>query len=257
MKRYLILLLVLLATLVAAPQALADNHDGDPDVNTAVVINERDDSSVFDFAFAIRRVAGDVVDQENVALAYSSCERCRSVAIAIQIVLASGSPSTVTPQNVAVAVNENCTACETFATAYQFVITGGTELEFTKEGKKELKRIVREIRRLNDPDLSLEEIRTRLTALIDRLRVVLKTQLVPKRDRRRRRRRRRSGTRATTTAGASRHRSRRPGETETEPAATTSTESTPTETTETVPVETGTTTTETTTTETVPTQTTP
>jgi putative peptide zinc metalloprotease protein len=254
MKRYLILLFALLAALTAAPQALADDHDRDPDVNTAVVINQRSDSSLFDFAFSIRRIAGDVVDQENVALAYSSCERCRSVAIAIQIVLAHGSPSTVTPQNVAVAVNENCTACETFAAAYQFVITGGTELEFTKEGKKELKRIVREIRRLNDPDLSLEEIRTRLDALIARLRVVLKTQLVPKRERgdddddddERDEDEDRPAPRVTTT-----------GETETEPAQTTSTESTPTETTETEPVETATTTTETTTTETVPTQTTP
>jgi putative peptide zinc metalloprotease protein len=252
MKRYLILLLALLAALCVGPQALAGEHDRDPDVNTAVVINERDDSNVFDFAFAIRRVAGDVVDQENVALAYSSCERCRSVAIAIQIVLASGSPSIVTPQNVAVAVNENCTLCETFATAYQFVITGDTELEFTKEGRKELKRITREIRRLNDRRLSLDEIRTRLDALIERLRVVLRTQLVPKRDR---------GDddedededdgqeeQPALTAT---------GETQTEPAQTATTESTPTETTATEPVETGATTTETTQTETVPTQTTP
>jgi hypothetical protein len=250
MKRYLILLLALLAVLCTVPQALAGDDDRDPDVNTAVVINEQDDSNVFDFAFAIRRVAGDVVDQENVALAYSSCERCRSVAIAIQIVFAADSPSTVTPQNVAVAVNENCNLCETFATAYQFVITGDTELEFTKEGKKELKRIVREIRRLNDPDLSLEEIRTRLDGLIARLRVVLKTQLVPKRehgdDEDEGDDREGENPVLTTT-----------GETQTEPAETATTQSTPTETTTTEPVETGTTTTDTTQTETVPTQTTP
>jgi hypothetical protein len=156
----------------------------------------------------------------------------------------------VTPQNVAVAVNENCNLCETFATAYQFVITGDTELEFTKEGQKELKRIVREIRRLNDPDLSLEEIRTRLDGLIARLRVVLRTQLVPKRehghDEDEGDDREGENPVLTTT-----------GETQTEPTETTTTQSTPTETTTTEPVETGTTTTDTTQTETVPTQTTP
>src|SRR3712207_6568132 len=108
----LFLLAFLLATglAVARPDAAAAGGD-----TSAVAINTKDGSSVFRLAFAIKRVAGDVVDNENAAVAYSRCERCRSVAISIQIVLVTGSPSVVTPKNVAVAVNEQCTLCTSFA----------------------------------------------------------------------------------------------------------------------------------------------
>ena len=77
--------------LAQAPAAFADGgNDNGANDNAAVAINTTDNSSVFDLAFSIRDVMNGVVDQTNTAVAYASCNSCRSVAIAIQIVLVMG-----------------------------------------------------------------------------------------------------------------------------------------------------------------------
>ena len=185
---------ILLTAVAAAAFALgqpgtarADGHEqpeGRPQDNAAIAINTRDGSSLFRLAFSIRRVAGDVVDHQNVALAWGKCQSCRTTAIAIQIVLVEGSPSTVTPVNLAVAVNENCNLCQTFATAYQFVVGTNGPVEFTKDGRRELAQVYRELRRLRNQDLAPAELDARVKALMERVRRVLDEELVPARDRR-------------------------------------------------------------------------
>jgi putative peptide zinc metalloprotease protein len=176
--RLLLLLLTLAFALGLPGNAAASAGD-----NAAVAINTKDGSSLFKFAFSLKKVAGDVVDNENAAVAYASCESCKTTAIAIQIVLVVGSPTTVTPQNYAISINENCTLCQTFATAFQFVIgVEDASVTFTKEGKRELKRILREFRDLKREDYTLAEFHARTQALGQRLRTVLQTQLVSKHD---------------------------------------------------------------------------
>jgi putative peptide zinc metalloprotease protein len=186
-RRFSLLLALLAALLLAAPgSALADDHDEDEGRSGdthAIAINTKDGSSLFKFAFAIKRVAGDVVDNQNAAVSYASCENCRTTAISIQIVLVSGSPSTVVPENYAISINENCTLCQTFTAAFQFVIgVDDPSVGFTKEGKRELKQILREFKALEDEQLTPAEFDARTKALADRLRTVLKTQLVSRRD---------------------------------------------------------------------------
>jgi putative peptide zinc metalloprotease protein len=179
---FLLALLVALATGFARPDfARADEDDdgGRSGDNAAIAINTKSGSSLFKFAFSIRQVAGDVVDHTNAAIAYSSCESCKTTAIAIQIVLVSGSPSVVTPQNVAVALNENCTLCETFAGAYQIVLGTGGPVEFTGEGRRRIAEIKRDIRRLRKEDLSPPELKARLDTLVADLKDVLATELRP------------------------------------------------------------------------------
>ncbi len=173
------LVLVLLAVLLGlgivgarAEQARADT--------AAVRVNTKDDSSLFKLAFGIRRVMNGVVDESNAAVAYASCERCRTVAISIQIVLVMSDPTTVTPTNVAVAVNENCSLCETFAAAYQFVVSTRGPVRFTSQGERDLEDIRSQLADLKDnSDLTIAEIQQRVSALVDRLRTVLATELVP------------------------------------------------------------------------------
>ncbi len=181
MTRRLLLLLALLVALAAPGQARADDHDSGGD-NAAVAINTKDGSSLFKFAFSLKKVLGEVVDNQNAAVAYASCEQCQTTAIAIQIVLVSGSPDTVVPENYAVSINENCTLCQTYSAAFQFVI--GVEdpsVGLTKEGKRELKQILREFKALKNEQYTLEEFHAKTQALAQRLRTVLKTQLVSKR----------------------------------------------------------------------------
>lgn len=174
MTRRLLVLLALAAAL-AAPGDAAAHAGGD---NAAVAINTKDGSSLFEFAFSIKKVTGDVVDNSNSAVAYASCENCRTTAIAIQIVLVSGSPSTVVPQNVAVSINENCTLCQTFATAFQFVIgVDDPSVGLTKDGKRQLRQILREFRALKGDDYTLEEFDARTQELGRRLRTLLQTEL--------------------------------------------------------------------------------
>jgi putative peptide zinc metalloprotease protein len=156
------------------PAALADSGGG----NSAIAINTKDGASVFKLAFAIREVAGDVVDSTNAAVAYSSCNDCQTVAIAIDIVFVIGNPSVVTPTNIALAVNENCTSCQTLALAYQFIIGVSGPVHFTSEGRREIAQIRRELEALRHSNLSILEIKARADALIARLKNVLRTQLV-------------------------------------------------------------------------------
>ncbi|MDX6517736.1 MAG: putative peptide zinc metalloprotease protein [Gaiellaceae bacterium] len=180
MRRRLALLAAVLLAFGLPGLARADDGNGlglNPDANSAIAFNTEDGSSLFKLAFAIRRVAGDVVDQQNVAVAYASCTSCQTTAIAIEIVLVTGDPNVASPENVAVAVNESCHLCDTFATAYQFVVSTGGPVHFTSEGMRELQQIRHELRQLKG--LSNAEIRARLPALIARLKQVLQTQLVP------------------------------------------------------------------------------
>jgi putative peptide zinc metalloprotease protein len=166
----------------AAP-ALADGGENGSGDNSAIAINTTDGASVFKLAFAIRHVAGDVVDQTNQAVAYSSCSNCDTTAIAIEVVLVEGNPSVVTPQNVAVAVNYQCQTCLSFAAAYQFVVSTGGPVEFTKQGRKMLERIQHDLERLRHEQLTVAQLQARLDEIVARLKYVLSTQLVPARER--------------------------------------------------------------------------
>lgn len=181
MRRVLILLATLVAAigLSTACPAAASADEGNGGNTSAIAINTKDGSSLFRFAFGIKRVMGDVVDNGNAAVAFASCNDCRTVAISIQIVLVMSSPHVVTPTNVALAINNLCTLCETLASAYQFVIGVGGPVRFTPEGRQAIQEIRKELRDLGDSDLSLFEIQARIDQLMDRLREVLRTQLVP------------------------------------------------------------------------------
>jgi putative peptide zinc metalloprotease protein len=226
MKRLLTILIGLLLSFGFATATPTAAWAG-PGDNAAVAVNTKDGSSVFKLAFAIREVAGDVVDSTNAAVAYASCNDCQTVAIAIDIVFVMNDPSVVKPTNVAVAVNELCSSCQTLALAYQFVIGVSGPVHFTATGRQQIAQIRQELEELRTSNLPIAEIRERVEVLIARLKNVLRTQLVQ------------SGK-----AGRAhiRHRKAAASKTETTPAVTDTTEET--ETTE-VPADTETTTTET------------
>lgn len=163
------------ALALAAPgQALAQSGD-----SSAAAINTTDGSSVFKLAFDIRRVMNGVVDQQNAALAYASCESCEAVAISFQIVLVMSDPSVVSPENLAVAINESCSLCTTYAGAFQFVFGNGGRVRFTGAGQKELSEIRNELRALEGADLTGAELSSRVDALATRVRTVIATEVVP------------------------------------------------------------------------------
>src|SRR4051812_18777367 len=146
--------------------------------NAAIAVNTKDGTTVFKVAFAIRHVMGDVVDQTNGAVAYASCTDCAAVAIAFEIVLVEGNPSTVTPTNVAISINENCDTCVAVAEAYQFVLGTGGLVHFDHEGNKILSEIRRELHSLRKEDLTIEQLQARLDDIAARIGDVLANHLV-------------------------------------------------------------------------------
>lgn len=181
--RIRILLLALLAVLtLAAPLAGAQSDDTHgPQNNQATAEARHDGDSVIDLAFSVRENASEVIDDTNTAVAYASCEACRAVAIAFQIVIVQGNPDTVTPTNVAVAVNDECQGCSTLALAYQFVVGYGEPVEFTEEGLRRLAKIRKEFAKLEQEyaNLTNEEIKARTDAFAAEIRDILATELVP------------------------------------------------------------------------------
>ncbi|MDQ1684107.1 MAG: putative peptide zinc metalloprotease protein [Frankiaceae bacterium] len=178
MRRLTALLLVPLAAVglvgVATP-AYAGGGD-----TTAVAINTKDGFDLFRLAFQIKRATGDVVDNGNAAVAYASCTECQTIALSIQIVLISGyDSSTVSPENVAIAINENCTLCDTLASAYQFVLTAEGNLHFTAAGNQRLAEIRRQLLALRKSGLTAAEIQAKVDALMTELADILSTELVP------------------------------------------------------------------------------
>jgi putative peptide zinc metalloprotease protein len=166
--------LLALALVLAAPAgagagvALADGPN-----TSAVAVNTKDGSSVFRLAFAVKKVAGSVVDPQNAAVAVASCDACKTVAISIQIVIVTGTPSTFTPTNEAIAINESCDLCDTLAAAYQFVVGAGTEFRLTPQTRRDIESIRRQLQQLRASSLSAiqedAEVKQLMTQLGDDL----------------------------------------------------------------------------------------
>lgn len=218
---------VVVAGSLGAPSALAQTPQGD---NVASEINTKDNSNVFDLSFNIRRVMAGAVDIDNAAVAVASCQDCRTIAVAIQIVLIFSDPDVVTTDNLALALNVECSSCETMALAYQYVLTTGGPVYFTAEGNKAITDILNQMREIlrTNQDMSLEEIAAQVDVLVEQLYAIVDTELVA------------AGAPATATERQEASDTASPTPTPSETAGSPSTtEATPTPTTESSPTPTG------------------
>lgn len=151
--------------------------------NVATAVIAQDDARAFDFAWdlSIQRGDGDV-RHLNSAEARSSCLRCGATAIAFQIVIAVGSPTTVAPQNIAEAVNVECTECATAAEARQFVRVVPDPVQFTGTGRAVLADVREDLAALETRPLPLDQLHLEVEAQEARVRQVLENELVLKSD---------------------------------------------------------------------------
>jgi putative peptide zinc metalloprotease protein len=91
-------------------------------VNIVQVSNATDNSVAGRGKDQVGEIGGPNAAPQNVALAYSSCTNCQTLALALQIVLVKSDPRNFQPHNAAVAVNYGCTNCVTCAIAIQQVV---------------------------------------------------------------------------------------------------------------------------------------
>lgn len=147
--------------------------------SVAVAVNTRDGASLFRLAFHITRVMGDVVDQGNAAVAASSCSECQTVALAFQVVLVMGDAETITPTNLAIAYNQDCLSCTTYASATQLVLGTDGVVRFTPEGNRRLAELRQRLNRLRTEELTIEQLNAEVEAVQAELRDILATELLP------------------------------------------------------------------------------
>jgi len=128
-----------LVTLVPAPAQAAEISRAHH--NVVVVVNQRDDSSQVRESAAIAEDPGPTVTNQNVAEARASCTDCRTVAVAIQVILIEGDVSDFEPSNAAVAMNAQCWQCAPFASARQVVVDVGRQVRLSSEARSEASAI--------------------------------------------------------------------------------------------------------------------
>lgn len=182
-RRLLAALSVVLAAGVgsaSAPVAADDAPGGD--ANAAVAVNTNDGASVFRLAFSIRKVSNGVVDQTNEAYALASCADCQTVALAFQVVFVRGDSDVATPVNRAVAYNDQCVECLTYASATQIVLGVDGPVRFTAAGRQRLNALEKSLRALEGriAELDPAQLHAEVTAAKAELVSILQTQVVVK-----------------------------------------------------------------------------
>jgi len=163
---------------LAASPAAAQERTGDE--NLAVAINTQDGATVFRLAFTIRRVHNGTVDQTNAAVALASCTDCQTIALAFQVVLASGDVDTATPENLALAYNDQCVSCVTYASATQIVLGFDGPVRFTSDGWRRLTQLHATLRELEAraAELTLVELNAEVQAAKQELISILSEELL-------------------------------------------------------------------------------
>jgi hypothetical protein len=165
-----------LACALPAGSAQAAHRD-----NIAQATIEQDGGRAFDFAWDVSTQRGGVVDEANKAHAAGRCTDCEATAIAFQIVLASKA-ETVAPTNEAVALNLECTRCEVVAEARQFVRVFDAPFRLTGAGRRELADVRETLGALAAEDPPIDRLHQAVEAQEARVREVLDTEIVLKRD---------------------------------------------------------------------------
>lgn len=171
--------IVLIVAAIGAGTAVATVANSNDGNHSVVLVNEQDARALQRAGFSLQRELGDTVDNRNAAAAVSSgCEGCRTVAVALQVVLVESDPSTVVPENLALALNQQCTGCESMAAAYQYVLTTDGIVRFTPEGQQQMSAIEHEISDIAGSSLPFPELEAALDVQVARYWDVVESELV-------------------------------------------------------------------------------
>ncbi|MBW4718074.1 hypothetical protein [Saccharothrix obliqua] len=147
--------------------------------NQALVVNTTDGAVRYQVSFALVWETDGVVDNRNEAWALASCRGCTTVAVAFQVVFVIGQADVVVPENIAVAVNQACVECVTFALAAQLVVTLPEDL--SPQAKAELERVWAGLSRLarDIPGMTAQQVQEALENAKAQLLDVLRREGVP------------------------------------------------------------------------------
>jgi hypothetical protein len=113
------------------------------------------------------RIPGPTAAPVNLARAYSSCVDCQTLAVALQLDLVTAGTHQAAPENVAVALNYECTGCHTVALALQYMLTVDDPTQVPDEANRLMARMHQELAALqSDPNLTLGDAEARVLAVV-------------------------------------------------------------------------------------------
>lgn len=142
--------LVALVAVSVAPAVVVGLPAGAQDTRAAsdnVVVVKNHDTGQFRWKArsAIAHDPGPSVTNQNVAYAYASCADCRTVAVAVQVVIVEGPVNDFRPANAAVAVNDHCVRCQTFAYGHQVVLSADGHADLSPSTEQRIDDLDRQI----------------------------------------------------------------------------------------------------------------
>ena len=167
------------AELASGSTAYASDEESWPNQNNIVVAqNYRDYSELDRTSLRVVFVNGDVT-ASNEAVAFASCQYCHTTAVAIEAVVVIGYPKTFVPQNIAMAINYQCSHCVTVADAWQVVLQYTGPVELSGQGEKQVAQLREQLRDLADSNATPDAIVQGDMQIRDQLKQVLQSDLVP------------------------------------------------------------------------------
>jgi hypothetical protein len=136
--------------------------------NVVIANNTADNSSLARDRLQVAYDASSTVGNDNIASAQSSnCVSCRTIAVAMQVVLVESSDVTdFHPGNVAAAANGGCVTCTTYAFAYQDIVQPGRIVYLSGAAQQHLADLrIRADAIANDTSLSFADMKAQLDSL--------------------------------------------------------------------------------------------
>ena len=151
--------------------AYSENSGGGGAKNIVTANNRSDGRLLVRGAVQLNHISGPTVEPVNEARAMSSCTDCQTFAVALQINLIGRDATRVTPQNLAVALNIECTRCITVARALQYVYTVDDPNETPEDFKQLIREMEHELKRLdNERGITVDEAEARINDILARFR---------------------------------------------------------------------------------------
>lgn len=137
--------------------------------NIVKVVNKKDNDLQVKGRIQLNQINSQSVKPVNEAYAYASCQYCQTFAVALQIDFYNKSANEVSPVNMAIAVNYQCSHCLTVALAYQYAIPVGKSGQVSDDVDELIREMQRELKDISHAKgISLTEVENRLSDVINR-----------------------------------------------------------------------------------------
>ncbi|MEX2291945.1 MAG: hypothetical protein WD794_16660 [Mycobacteriales bacterium] len=149
------------------------------DDNTAVAVNTRDGSTVYAVRLKVVITGAATVDAGNAAVAAASCNDCQTVAIALEGVIVTGDAEVIAPVNLALAVNSDCSNCQTLAYAYQNLQTVDGKVRLTGAGRRGIASLRQQLNTLRNSGLDILQVKAEVDRIAGEFAGILDTEVVP------------------------------------------------------------------------------